>query len=190
MLPLVDSSIAVVHPLFLSGESCLVVSRFATFGAGGLTEMGQLVTTAKNNKAAVSDRVKAATRLWRLVGDASECIPTNHPARRARAIVHAPMSTTNRFALNAVACAISEVLGIEVHSNCLIKAVAGPKMKAARPALKASIGGTFSAHGVPHGPLLVIDDVVETGATLAAAAQALRAAGAGELAFLAAVVLN
>jgi len=185
----VGSSIEVVRPPFLWGESCLVVDRFATFGAGGITEIGQLVSAAKNTSATVRVRLEAAKSLWQLVGDATDCIPQNHPARRAKAIVHLPMSASNGFALNAVACAVSEVLGIQVHSNCLIKTVAGPTMKAAPPAVKASIAGTFSAHGVPDGPLLVIDDIVETGATLAAAAQGLNAAGAGELAFFAAVVL-
>jgi predicted amidophosphoribosyltransferase len=187
---LVDSSIAVVHPTFLNGASCLAVDHFARFAAGGMTEMGQLVTTAKNAQATVPSRLEAAKTLWQLVADAVDCIPQNHPARRARAIVHAPLSTSNGFALNAIACAVSEVLHIQVHSNCLVKMGAGPKMKAAPPAIKASIVGTLAAHDVPDGPLLVIDDVVETGATLAAAAQALRAAGAGELEFLVGVVLD
>lgn len=85
------------------------------------------------------------------------------------------MSPSNRFTLNAVACAASEA--IEVYSNCLRKGVAGPMMKGATPAVKATIGGTLSAQDLPDGPLLVIDDLVESGAALAAAARALRAAG-------------
>lgn len=50
-----------------------------------------------------------------------------------------------------------------------------------RDARRANVAGAFVARGAPAGPIVVVDDVVTTGATLAEAVRALRAAGAREV---------
>ena len=189
MALLTTKSIMVVHPPRLSGDACLVVDRYATFATSGLTDAGHLLQVAKS-RAGVDTRRRAAEELWDLVSDVAECIPANHPARQAVGVVHVPLSKSNRFAVSAVACGIAEALGIEVHSNTLTKPVAGPKMQGAPPAVKAQMQGAFVARNVPEGLLLVVDDLVESGATLAAAGEALRTAGADEIVYIAAVVLD
>lgn len=50
-----------------------------------------------------------------------------------------------------------------------------------RRARQANVAGAFVARRPPPGPVVVVDDVVTTGATLSEAVQALRAAGADEV---------
>jgi hypothetical protein len=190
MATLVEESIIVVNPPRLDGCVCLVAARYATFQAGGLTDMGGLLQIAKNVNGSEDSRLRAAEEIWRVVGNATRCLPDTHPARSAVGVVHVPFSESNRFAVNAVACGVAEVLGIEIHSETLTKRVHGPKMKGAPPAVKAQIQGAFDAHDVPKGPLVVVDDLVESGATLAAARHALRAAGAGKLVYIAGLWLD
>lgn len=50
-----------------------------------------------------------------------------------------------------------------------------------RAARRANVAGAFVARRPPPGPIVVVDDVVTTGATLVEAVRALRAAGADEV---------
>ena len=76
------------------------------------------------------------------------------------------------------------------RENALSAAANGPTSKGSSIAVKKSIIGSFRSHRVRGLPLIVVDDLVESGATLRAAAIALRSGGGDPLANIAAVVLN
>jgi predicted amidophosphoribosyltransferase len=49
------------------------------------------------------------------------------------------------------------------------------------PERKANLVEAFACEAPPEGPVIIVDDIVTTGATLAEAARALRVAGVGEV---------
>ncbi len=112
--------------------------------------------------------------------DAAALVPAPlHPARlRARGFNQA----------ERLARAIARRTGLAV-SDCLERA--GPRatqMGRGRTERLTGIAGAVAVREgacPPSGRLLIVDDVMTTGATLAACAEALRAAGAGEVAALA-----
>ena len=91
--------------------------------------------------------------------------PTTDARRRARGFDHAAL----------IAAAVARSLGRGSRST-LRRIDARPQTGSARAARLE--GPRFIARAAVHTPVLVVDDVVTTGATLTAAARALRVAGA------------
>jgi ComF family protein len=101
--------------------------------------------------------------------DAITWIPASAPRRAARGIDHGEL----------LARAVSRELGINV--TALLRRGPGPP-QTGRPAAERRAGPTLRATGDASGrALLVVDDVVTTGATLIAAARVLRACGARDV---------
>jgi ComF family protein len=69
--------------------------------------------------------------------------------------------------------------GLALDRKALMRPRAGPPQSSLDPqARRHNADGAFCAQPMPHAPVIVVDDVMTTGATLADAARALRAAGA------------
>ena len=109
--------------------------------------------------------------------DAAALVPTPlHPSR---------LRTRGFNQAERLATAIAHRTGIPVR-DCLTRA--GPRatqMGRTRKERLTGINGAITATGPPPGRLLMVDDVITTGATLTACARALRAAGATDIAALA-----
>ena len=118
----------------------------------------------------------------RLAGDMAAIVVANAPAGLlAGALVPVPLHPARRrarpFNQSAlIAAAISRRAGLPV-ADCLIRT--GPKQTQVgrSRAARLSSAGTIEAAARPPATALLVDDVVTTGATLAACAAALRAAG-------------
>ncbi len=91
--------------------------------------------------------------------------PTTASRRRTRGFDHAEL----------IARAVARHIGVTCRP--LLRRGSGPP-QTGRTRVDRQAGPSFSARGIVHGPVLVVDDVATTGATLQAAARALRAAGA------------
>jgi len=190
MQTLSGPTISVAHPVFLHGVECLVADRFATHEAGGLTMAARLFRLTKNPRESYRVRAEAASELAELIERAVSCLPDHHVARSATAVVHVPFSGSNRFAVRAVATGVSAALGIDVLDDVLAATHKQAWSKGAAVEAKQSMVGTFEARPGHRGPVVVVDDLVESGATFGAAAAALRSVGCRAVANVAAVALR
>jgi ComF family protein len=78
-----------------------------------------------------------------------------------------------------IAAALGARVGVEVHAERLRRIRETPTQTALTPeARHANVAGAFRAQAVQGLDVVLVDDVFTTGATLAAAAAALSAAGA------------
>jgi predicted amidophosphoribosyltransferase len=118
----------------------------------------------------------------RLAGDMAAIVVANAPAGLlAGALVPVPLHPARRrarpFNQSAlIAAAISRRAGLPV-ADCLIRTGSKQTQVGRSRAARLSGAGTIQAAARPPVRALLVDDVVTTGATLAACAAALRAAG-------------
>jgi predicted amidophosphoribosyltransferase len=81
-----------------------------------------------------------------------------------------------------IAAALGALTGLPVRTDLLQRARETPTQTALTPeARQANVAGAFAAFGVQDLQLVLVDDVFTTGATLTAAAAALRIAGAARV---------
>jgi predicted amidophosphoribosyltransferase len=81
-----------------------------------------------------------------------------------------------------IAAALGALLGSTVRGDWLVRRRETPSQTALTPEERAAnVAGAFEAAGKPLGRCVLVDDVFTTGATLLAAASALRAAGVEEV---------
>ena len=102
-------------------------------------------------------------------------VPARSADRRRRGFDHAEV----------LARGVASALGLPAVHALSRRGVQADQAGLDRPARAANVGGAFVASRRLDGPVLLVDDLVTTGATAAACAVALRAAGASAVALAA-----
>ncbi len=111
-----------------------------------------------------------ATKPWRGWPDLVTCVPATERARRRRGFDHAL----------DISLGLAELLDVP-HAQALSRERALDQRALGRNDRFANAAGTFRASSALAGNVLLVDDVLTTGATLDDAARALLAAGAAEV---------
>jgi predicted amidophosphoribosyltransferase len=148
----------------------------------GRTCAGQLLYRAKYQ----GDR-QCAAALANLTCNALRCVPASALARHWSWMVTLPRSDDNQLALSALQHAAMESLGVGPTDDLLTWQRPVPKMKNVDPDDRARVIASALVSVAPlGGTVVVVDDIIDTGATMSEAARALREAGATRVVAIAA----
>jgi len=124
---------------------------------------------------------------WRVAEAAALAMRALPPLERPAALVPIPLGR-NRLRARGynqserLAEALTRLGGHEVRPDLLRRRRdTGTQTRLTPEARRANIGGAFEAVGTPPSRVVLVDDVLTTGATLMEAALVLRAAGVGQV---------
>lgn len=167
-------------------DTCFAVDNHYDFDEGHRTVAGSLVYRAKDYGEDGPGEVDAADRLARIVaywacwvsdqrrwGGPSPDLVVPVPSGRQRRPHNLP---------DVLAGEVARQLDIELDPSALVKALGAPQIKTVIPAQRRQqLRGMFDAQRVKRRRVLVIDDLIQTGATLSAAAEAFHRAEASSV---------
>lgn len=165
---------------------CFAVDNHYDFDEGHRTVAGSLVYRAKDYGEDGPGEVDAADRLARIVAYWARWVRDQRrwdgPAPDLVVPVPSDRQRRPHNLPDVLASEVSRRLNIELDPSALVKAPGAPQIKTVIPAQRRQqLKGMFDARRVRGRRVLVIDDLVQTGATLSAAAQALREAEASSV---------
>ncbi len=127
---------------------------------------------------------------WRSVAGAlAAAIVAMEPGAWADAVTWVPLARARRAArgydqARALARVVAPLLGVPIRPLLRRTAATPPQARRSAAERRAAMAGAFEPRSEAPARVILIDDVLTTGATAAACAQALRAAGAREITLL------